>query len=223
MPVVGEIRRARDVDMPGYRYKKVIWQACEECGNLRWVILRNGLPSTKCCLACNHKIRQPQRLLARAASREQRLADTGIPGTRRCSKCDEVLALDRFPTRNGRPLQVCRACSTARTAAWRDTHPDSSRESAARGRRERPNVERRAYLKYRYGMSLEQYEAMGLAQGGACAICEGVPTEAFHVDHCHDRDVVRGLLCARCNQMLGFARDDAEILEKAAKYLRATA
>ena len=39
------------------------------------------------------------------------------------------------------------------------------------------------------------------------------------VDHCHDSDDVRGLLCLSCNQGIGSFRDDPDIMTKAIEYL----
>lgn len=39
------------------------------------------------------------------------------------------------------------------------------------------------------------------------------------VDHCHTTGRIRGLLCHRCNVLLGLAKDDLGILKSAAGYL----
>jgi hypothetical protein len=76
----------------------------------------------------------------------------------------------------------------------------------------------------KYGLTREDYHAMLAAQRGCCAICERplvVEGKKTHVDHCHDTDVVRGLLCARCNTGLGAFEDNPDLLERAVAYLRA--
>jgi hypothetical protein len=52
----------------------------------------------------------------------------------------------------------------------------------------------------KYGITEEAYEEMLLEQGGVCAICNGTNTngKVLSVDHDHDTDAVRGLLCSRC-------------------------
>jgi hypothetical protein len=54
------------------------------------------------------------------------------------------------------------------------------------------------------------------AQGGTCAVCPGEPQ---HVDHDHETGLVRGILCFNCNQALGNARDNAQVLRGLARYL----
>jgi hypothetical protein len=60
---------------------------------------------------------------------------------------------------------------------------------------------------------------MMVKQHCVCAICQGTFEDTPCVDHCHASDKVRGLLCHACNKMLGFARDNAEVLRTAAAYL----
>lgn len=64
---------------------------------------------------------------------------------------------------------------------------------------------------------------MMLACGGACEICR---TPFLHlskiaVDHDHETDKVRGLLCTKCNSMIGFSADDPGRLRLGAAYLEA--
>lgn len=82
---------------------------------------------------------------------------------------------------------------------------------------------RRNHLRRKYGITLEEWDALLAKQGGGCAVC-GAPHDPnggrLHVDHCHDTGRVRGLLCMVCNRLVGAAKDDPERLEKAAAYLR---
>lgn len=60
-------------------------------------------------------------------------------------------------------------------------------------------------------------------QVGRCAICEeelSKDTKHIHVDHCHETNITRGLLCAHCNKGLGFFKDKIANLEKAISYLK---
>ena len=39
------------------------------------------------------------------------------------------------------------------------------------------------------------------------------------IDHCHETNIIRGVLCSACNLALGHARDSVEVLEKLKDYL----
>lgn len=75
-----------------------------------------------------------------------------------------------------------------------------------------------------YGISLDEYGIKRKEQNYCCAICgihEDEHTRGkLFVDHCHETGNYRALLCTLCNSLLGMAKDDPQLLEKAADYLR---
>lgn len=78
------------------------------------------------------------------------------------------------------------------------------------------------YYKRVYGISIEQYKELEKLQNGVCAICfqKCVSGKRLAVDHNHQTNKVRGLLCSFCNQTLGKFRDSIDRFEQAIKYLR---
>lgn len=74
-------------------------------------------------------------------------------------------------------------------------------------------------LRSKYRLTLEQYLAMQGSQGGVCAICKTEPKTWF-IDHCHSTGKVRALLCMQCNTGIGMLRDNPELMESAASYIR---
>lgn len=112
---------------------------------------------------------------------------------------------------------------------WRQQHRDlvSDRQQDYRQRQlaADPDWERRAAYRKRYGLTLDQYDAMLDAQAHACAICFGGPRgrNRFHVDHDHQTGAVRALLCWRCNAVLGNVEENAELLSRMIGYLHAHA
>ena len=69
------------------------------------------------------------------------------------------------------------------------------------------------------GIDRARYEELVEKQSGRCAICGDEPRRRLDIDHNHDTDVVRGLLCGLCNRGLGLFRDDPQRLLAAANYL----
>lgn len=97
-------------------------------------------------------------------------------------------------------------------AEYRKAHPDRIKKSV-----------RKAHLKRTYGLTPAEYDAMVAAQGGRCGICRANKPGGngrWHIDHCHDTNIVRKLLCSRCNLGLGHFQHSVSILQSAIRYLR---
>ena len=61
------------------------------------------------------------------------------------------------------------------------------------------------------------------AQNGKCLVCGDTESYLGHrlaVDHDHQTGAIRGLLCKGCNLGLGNLKDRADLMDKAAAYLR---
>jgi len=70
---------------------------------------------------------------------------------------------------------------------------------------------------------MDDYNSFFAEQKGLCGICgvhQNKLKQALGVDHCHTTGNVRGLLCKRCNLMLGEAKDDQSILQRGILYLK---
>ena len=111
--------------------------------------------------------------------------------------------------------------------------PEQKEEEAERQRKRRAlypekyreinrKSERKRKLFQTYGLTVEEYSSKLEQQNNCCAICNVASsgTRDWHVDHCHVSGKVRGLLCHRCNLMLGHAQDNVQTLEKAILYLK---
>lgn len=85
-----------------------------------------------------------------------------------------------------------------------------------------PEIKAGHLLKWRYGISLDDYLSLLKKQNNSCAICGTSACESgnkFSVDHNHLTGQVRGLLCNPCNNGLGRFRDNPEIIKTAYQYL----
>jgi hypothetical protein len=136
-----------------------------------------------------------------------------------CKSCFARLWKERYDADPER-----RRTALERARAWQARNPERHAENVRR-RNASPQHKRSlraGHLKRKYGITLADYDAMLVAQGGGCAIC-GTPEpdgQSLHVDHCHDTDAIRGLLCFSRNAGLGQFDHRVERLEAAVAYLR---
>jgi hypothetical protein len=111
-----------------------------------------------------------------------------------------------------------------RARAWQAEHPELTASYKAKTRdrlRSDPEyyaMEKRMAVLNRHGLTIEDFNALLVAQSGLCAICSTQLIKP-HIDHCHIEGHVRGLLCHLCNIGLGMFRDNPALLEAAIVYL----
>ena len=61
---------------------------------------------------------------------------------------------------------------------------------------------------------------MLINQDGRCAICSNRQARRnLAVDHCHSTNVVRGLLCDKCNLALGLINENLNVVDAIKSYL----
>ena len=121
---------------------------------------------------------------------------------RECKKCGVPKALSEFDSAGaGYAKLSCKACNRHINVA--------------------------AQRKYAYGITDTQYRALLEQQHGVCAVCgegevklgRGGSVRSLSVDHCHTSGKIRGLVCDRCNRVLGFSKDDPALLRRLAAYI----
>ena len=149
-----------------------------------------------------------------------------------CGGCKTYKAKNEFNKskhkKDGLATQ-CRKCVSARHRAW---YAKNKKRKDARTKDWYHRNKDRAkdnHLKYKFGISLEEYNQMLKDQGGVCAICQKMETakdgrsgktRALAVDHCHATGRVRGLLCCRCDHLVGCVGDTEESLARVLQYLQ---
>jgi hypothetical protein len=111
----------------------------------------------------------------------------------------------------------------ARASQWVKDHRDVHDAQGRAWRQDNPRKSRGMFLKSKYGLTLEAWDAMLIVQCGRCAGCgrffENTPLEPS-VDHDHETGMVRELVCAPCNHTIGYAEEDIERLLGLVEYLR---
>ena len=130
---------------------------------------------------------------------------------KRCTKCRATKGIDEFSrnvrTKDGR-AHWCKTCDATHSKGYHDARGTSQQKSA---------------FKIKYDIDPYDYQEMFIKQEGKCAICGTHRAEVkrrFVVDHDHETGIVRGLLCANCNNGLGRFQEDMNIVFRAYNYLR---
>ena len=128
--------------------------------------------------------------------------------TKVCSTCKYILGTDSFHAdrKRGDGLQgTCKPCRSKYMAKYWVKAPTL----------------RRRYGLAQYGLTPEDYERMLESQGGVCAICGTNPKPERHlcVDHDHETNSVRALLCIGCNAGVGHFREEPDYMIAAAMYI----
>lgn len=130
-------------------------------------------------------------------------------------------------------MKTCRSCNTSKSTAEfnklsssKDGLKDVCRlcQKSYNNKYLLSGKKRNSELKAKYGVPREVLDKMYVVQEGKCAICGEFKTEynkrgGLYIDHCHQTNIVRGLLCNSCNVVIGMAKEDTSILLKAIEYL----
>jgi hypothetical protein len=133
-----------------------------------------------------------------------------------CIRCGETKPYTdyyKIPANKDGYQNRCKACHNKVNAECRKWHP-------VRGKRQQ--------IKYRYGITWDEFILKLKAQHYKCAICDASikeinslseKIETAVIDHCHKTKKLRGLLCMNCNAGIGSLKDNPALLIRAAHYL----
>jgi hypothetical protein len=140
--------------------------------------------------------------------------------TKKCTKCKIEKETSAFSFRcdiKDKLRSHCKDCVKKKSREYQEKSTDSNRHSRFK-----------AKLLYRYGITLLQYKQLQEKQNNKCAICKKEETNIHNssgkitrlaVDHCHTSGKIRGLLCKNCNLLIGYAKENSEILLNASSYI----
>jgi hypothetical protein len=163
-----------------------------------------------------------------------------LEGMKTCSKCKEKKPLSEFRPemcRGGRLGSHCKKCHAQYARDWyfkhreeilpraeryRKEHLEGNRISSKKWQDKNRSTAHARYIKNTYGITVAIYNSMIESQRGVCRICGSVPHagKRLNIDHAHRTGAIRGLLCHSCNSAIGMLRDDPNIADAAADYLR---
>jgi len=183
---------------------------CRDCGfekPLNEFPRNAGLPDghgiyCKACFAIRYRAHRERKAADQGKTvRERRVAPQGHKW---CAACECFKDISEFPRNRSSADGLATYCKPCHNAKGKETY------------RRLYGSTREYHLRRRYGLTVADVDAMIEAQGGTCAVCPGSPQ---HVDHDHETGEIRGILCFNCNQALGNARDDVNVLRGLARYL----
>lgn len=89
----------------------------------------------------------------------------------------------------------------------------------------------KSHLKRTYNLTMEEYNSILTQQNYVCAICKSPENASsgskvrnkirtLAVDHCHETNANRGLLCGACNRAIGLLKENLNSLQSAIEYLQ---
>lgn len=143
---------------------------------------------------------------------------------RTCTKCKVEYPSTSvyFPSEKARPKGLaswCRECGRILMKKYKQTKKGrityAKAEQKYRQTQKGNDKTISDNMKWRYGISLEQYNKILNQQNNCCAICgKSEPKQRLAVDHCHNTGKVRGLLCTYCNLSLGVYENRKDEFEK---------
>lgn len=133
---------------------------------------------------------------------------------KKCPICGEIKERSEFykwKSRQDGLTAYCKPCFNNKNKKWQAQNPDKL-----------PNLDqnRISSRKRNFGISENDYAQMLVDQNNSCAICKKEIGWEAAVDHCHTTNVVRGLLCRKCNLGLGGFKDNIETIRKAIAYVK---
>lgn len=84
--------------------------------------------------------------------------------------------------------------------------------------------QRNVFLKKSFNLTHTDYIKILNTQNGVCGICKkhrlSPRTSYMAIDHCHESNYIRGILCNWCNRAIGLLNEDITVLQNAINYLK---
>lgn len=136
-----------------------------------------------------------------------------------CSKCKKTKSYEDFSL-SGKSKDgycyFCKECAKDVSKEWVLTNP-SRRAKNQKEYHERKKEILSEKRRFRiYGLTPKDFTEIISKQKGKCALCE-IPFKSkkfTHIDHCHATGKVRGILCMKCNVLIGYMEKNNHLLEK---------
>lgn len=142
-----------------------------------------------------------------------------------CKKCHIVMPISQFHKHKNHKDGLNNECKSC-VKKYAQGHRAQINKRGRHRRKENPDITFKAGLK-RYGIAIEEYNRLFKLQNGLCAICGRPETATYRgkvkrlaVDHNHNTNQNRELLCHKCNIILGDSQENIPVLEACINYLK---
>lgn len=138
--------------------------------------------------------------------------------TKFCNGCRRRRAIGKFGSNgSGKIRSRCKECHNNEQKSRRSKEPErwlkyskeyyaknstKLRKKSSEYARNNPRSVRNSVLLHHYGITVDEYDKMYSDQDGECCWCSTYH-DTLCVDHDHDTNKIRGLLCHHCNRLVG--------------------
>lgn len=148
----------------------------------------------------------------------------------KCTNCKKEKSEEEFSTYNGKRNKQCKKCREYYNNRWAlnpNAYTDKRKEYYRNTKEKHQARNFKNTILTKYNLSVDEYNRMLIVQNNKCAICskefvlDGSKSNLNKlpcIDHCHQTNKVRGLLCRKCNISLYYI--ESLLFEKAKEYLR---
>lgn len=147
-----------------------------------------------------------------------------LEGMKHCNKCCQVLPRSAFyfwPKMGFKISSACRECRAKRLVEWRESNP--GRYASQKARAAAQLRKGHHHLRQRYGLTMDEFNAIATKQNWVCAICGCAEVRKgasrLSVDHDHKTGRVRELLCHKCNLAVGAIKENVGTAKALVEYL----
>lgn len=190
----------------------VVWLLKCDCGSLHNSLLANLTSGQVTSCGCNLKPKVGRHYLFKDITNEKFTKLTAIrtTGNRRGKAIEWECLCDcgkiTFVAANNLRSGSVKSCGCLKPIRIFHNKKERARENR---------------LKKKYNIDLNYYKQLLKSQQNCCAICYTEFTSQFntHIDHDHETNQVRGLLCNNCNRGIGFLQDNPKVILNAYNYL----
>jgi hypothetical protein len=138
-----------------------------------------------------------------------------------CSLCKSSSEFNKYSAMKDGLHWECRSCVGLRRKSYYEKNRQREIDRSVAWKISNKEKAKDASLKRKFGITIQDYNAMIRSQNGKCAICDkDHSVSCLVVDHDHNSGRVRKLLCHQCNLALGNLKENVLFAERMLDYIK---